>query len=150
MADNLFEWIDALWTKAHPEGRPPIYMMHRFLASNRDFAIAARCLQIDLYRAEPEIAFRVWQGLLPKGRGAPRLQYVARKKPPAAEELTTKMIQVLGESRRVVEEMQTILELAHRGWGLYIYFGVTPPETEEPKEEATPRGPAGGGLLSHV
>ena len=126
MAIDLFTWIDALWSKKTPQGTPPLFMMHRFLASDQDLAIAARYLQQDL-RQEPHIMFRTWQGLLPKGRGAPRLSYVVPKKPPTAEELTLKMMRVLGERRSVAEGMQQIVELAGRTRELYLYYGVEPP-----------------------
>ena len=142
-------WLDALWTKRRPEGTPPTFMMHRFLASNRDYALFARYLQLDL-RREPDLIFGTWQALLPKERGAPRLSYVVAKKRPEAEALTTRMQQVLGESRVVAEEMQALVVLTGREQELYIFFGVEPPATpveeavEEVAEEPT------GGLLDLV
>jgi hypothetical protein len=130
MTTDLFTWLDALWTKATPEGTPPIFMLHRFLASDRRFATAAMYLQAD-QRRSPDVVFHTWKGLLPKHRGAPRLAYVAPKKPPAAEALTVRMMQVLGESRVVVEEMQALVALAGKETVLYEYFGVEPPTAEE-------------------
>ena len=135
MAVDLFTWLDALWNKTKPTGAPPIYIMHRFLASDQAMANAARYLQSDL-RREPSMVFSVWQGLLPKGRGAPRLSYVAAKKPKAAEELTARMMRVLGERREVVEEMQDLLTQAGLAEDLYIYFGMEPPEEVLSKPEA--------------
>jgi hypothetical protein len=147
-ATDLFTWLDALWTKARPEGTPPIFIMHRFLAADRDLAPAARYLQLDLKR-EPTVAFRVWQGLLPKGRGAPRLAYVAPKKGPEAEALTIRMVQVLGERRTVVEEMQAIVTQAGHAEELYWYFGIEPPKdlAVAPDEEEEEEERGSGGLL---
>lgn len=146
MADGLFTWIDALYTKATLEGTPNIFMIHRFLASDKDLAIAAGILQHDCKRAGPHITFRVWQGLLPKGRGAPRFSYVAAKKPIAAEALTIRMMKVLAESRMVVEDMQGIVALAGRSTELYNHFGIDPPEKEP--APVTPVRVKKGGLLS--
>lgn len=141
---DLFSWLDALWNKTQPEGAPPIYMMHRFLAAERDLAIAARYLQVDLAR-EPALVFATWQALLPNSARAPRLAYVAPKKPKAAEALTQRMMHVLAESRRVVEEMQELIELAGRGAELYIHFGVEPPKGTD--EDEVVKVQRTGGLL---
>jgi len=119
---DLFDWLNALYTKKRPEGTPPIFVMHRFLASERDLAPAAR--EIQLVHHDPAMAFAVWQGLLPRGSGAPRLSYAAAKKPPAAEALIMRMVQVTGERRAVVEQMYDLLTLAGREADLYPYFGL--------------------------
>ncbi len=141
---DLFGWLDALWNKTRPEGTPPVYMMHRFLAAERDLATAARYLQVDLAR-EPALVFATWQALLPKGASAPRLAYVAPKRPKAAEALTERMMHVLAERRSVVEEMQELVELAGRGGELYIHFGIEPPAATE--EEEVVQVKHTGGLL---
>lgn len=109
--------------------------------------MAAHTLQLDLKRAERMMVFRVWQGLLPKGSGAPRFTYVAAKKPPAAESLTVRMMQVLGESRPVVEEMQVVIALAGKEEELYIYYGIEPPVGEDKKPTPDPLVVKKGGLL---
>ncbi len=149
MANDLFTWLDALWSKKKLEGTPPIYIMHRFLSCERDFANTARFLQSDL-RREPMLVFGTWQALLPKQKRAPRLSYVAAKKPKAAEELTERMMRVVGERREVVEAMQTlaIAELAAQGRALtelYFYYGVEPPD-DVPEEPVPPV--KRGGLLN--
>ncbi|KKN68884.1 hypothetical protein LCGC14_0446700 [marine sediment metagenome] len=144
MASNLFAWLDSLWTKTKLSGTAPTYMMHRFLAGNKHYAIAARYLQMDL-RREPALIVGTWQALLPKGAGAPRLPYVAPKKPKAAEALTERMVKVLGEPRHVVEEMQEIIDLAGGTDALYIHFGVEPPAPAK-VEAAKPTG----GLLDNI
>ena len=145
---NLFTWLDALYNKKQPEGTPPIFMMHRFLAADRDLAPFARVLQVDL-RQEPLMVFRTWQGLLPKGQGAPRFSYVAAKKPAAAEDLTIRMIHVLGERRAVVEEMQEVIDQAGHLHALYIYFGIEPPADVD-QEDAEEGPPVTGGLLDSL
>lgn len=124
---DLFTWLDALWNKQTPEGTPPIFLMHRFLASDQVLAPACRELQRE-FKREPHLTFHVWKGLLPKGRGAPRLAYVVAKKPPAAEELTERMMAHLGERRYVVEEIQSILKQAGRLDALYEEYGIMPPK----------------------
>ena len=109
--------------------------------------MAARFLQSDL-RREPDLIFGVWQALLPKQDKAPRLGYVVAKKGPAAEELTVQMMRVLAERRRVVEEMQSIVDLTGQTPALYAYFGVEHDE-DLPAEEDTKTEPPRkkGGLL---
>jgi hypothetical protein len=126
--DDLFTWLDALWNKTQPEGIAPIRMMHRFLASDRNLADAARWLQLQV--RQPDLVFRTWQGLLPQGRGAPRLSYPAPKKPPQEEVLVARMRTVLGERRQVVEGMIAIVQAAGEEEALYAQFGVEPPTRE--------------------
>lgn len=123
---DVFVWLNALWTKEQHHGVPPTFVMHRFLAAERDYAEFARWLQ--LHVREPVLVFRTWQGLLPKGRGAPMLPYVAPKKPPQEEALVTRMRQVLAERRSVVEEMITLLKAAGKEADLYAQFGVEAPK----------------------
>lgn len=148
---DLFVWINALYTKEKPEGTPPIYVMHRFLASDRDLAPAARYLQQDI-RKDPGLVFATWQALLPRGGAAPRgLTYIAAKKPPEAEDLTERMMQVLGERRSVVEQMQELFALAGQSKELHHHFGFEysgdpPPATG--RKGKTPIGQKKkGGLL---
>lgn len=123
MADDLFDtWLPALWTKARPEGRPPIFMMHRFLASDPDFAEAARVLQRDL--RDPDITFVVWQGLLPRAPGAPRLQYVAPRKPPAEEALVARIMAVEHWRRDVAEAAVEVARAAGRLHDAHAHYGV--------------------------
>lgn len=123
---GLFNYMDALFTKEPIEGKPPTYMMHRFLASEKMYAPVARLLQRDV--REPELVFGVWVALLPKDRSAPRLMYVAPKKPPAEEELVTRMVAVLHESRVNVEAMLSLLEAAGKLADTYREFGVEMPD----------------------
>jgi len=122
---DLFGWLDALFTKTRPEGSPPTFMMHRFLASDRDFAPVARALQMEV--REPDLVFGVWQALLPEGSGAPRLAYVVPKKGAEEEALITRMRTVLSESRTTCEKMFEIAKLAGRELDLYEELGVKAP-----------------------
>lgn len=119
---GLFAAIDSLWTKKRLEGMPSTFIMHRFLASEQALASVAKDLQSSI--RDEEMRVEVWRGLLPKGRGGPRLRYVAPKKGPSAEELTTQMMRLLAESREVVEEMISFFELEGREEELYHHFGV--------------------------
>ena len=146
MAADLFVWIDALWTKAQLDGTPPLYVMHRFLASERDYANAARILMREV--KEPALVFRVWQGLLPVDRAAPRLAYPAAKKPPAAEALVARMMAAYGMSRAEAEDAFSLITTVGRALELYAALGVEPPEAlaarvldePPPEREAAPRG----------
>lgn len=137
MADDLFSWLDALWSKKQPTGAFPAFVAHRFLASDRALAEAARVLWRDV--REPALIFRTWQALLPVGRGARRLSYPAPKKGPAAEALTVRMMAVLAERRAVAEDMQHIVAAAGRMRDLYHEFGIEAPDdapTSKLKETA--------------
>jgi len=123
MAEDVFAWLDACWSKRRPSGTPPTYMMHCFLASDPDLAMAARTLQREI--REPDLVFSIWQAELPKGKAAPRsLRYVKAKKPPAAEKLVVAMQRVLAERREVVETMIEIVTDAGRVDELYTEYGV--------------------------
>lgn len=122
---DLFGWLDALFTKARPDGTPPMYVMHRFLAADPDYADVARWLQLEV--REPLLVFATWQALLPREPRAPRLSYVAPKKAPEEEALVSRMKEVLRESRSTVEGMIAMVQLAGREPDLYREFGVTPP-----------------------
>lgn len=124
---DLFAGIGALWTKARPETMPSFFIMHRFMASDPDLAAAAKVLQRDI--KDPEMLRAVWQGLLPKGRGAPKgLTYVGATKTPAADALTEKMMKTLPERRDAVEQIIELFELAGLTKELYAYFGIELPK----------------------
>lgn len=127
---DLFGWLDACWAKTRPEGTPPVFMMHRFLASDRDLAQVARYLQVEI--RDSSLIFGTWQAMLPEGRGAPKgLRYVAPRKAPAEETLVTKMKDVLSESRRSVEAMLEVVRAGGRLPALYAEFGVEMPKAKE-------------------
>lgn len=133
-AHDLFTWLDALWNKQQLEGTFPVYVAHRFLASDRNLALFARALGRQV--AEPALVFRTWQGLLPSGGGAPRLKYPAPKKPPQAEALVLRMMVVRCQGRAVVEELYGVAETMGLLAALYREYGVEPPDA--PKD-ASPR-----------
>lgn len=135
MTDDLFQWLDALYTKEPRDGTPPMYVMHRFMASDRDYVEACRELGRDL--REPDLIFHTWRGLLPVGKGAPRFSYVAPKKPPAEEALVQRLMRVEGERRSVCEQMVEVFRLAERLDEAYHYYGVEVPEEEMPERPAT-------------
>lgn len=122
MADDLFRFIDCLWTKETPGGNPPVFMIHRFLASDRDLAEATRVIQREV--REPAIAFRTWQGLLPRARSAPRFSYVAAKRPPAEEALVARVMAVERLRRGAAEEAVELVRQVGKLEDLYNYYGV--------------------------
>lgn len=145
-ADDLFVWLDALWNKQKPEGAFPVFIAHRFLASDQNLANAARVLGKDI--RDPAMAFAAWQALLPEAHDAPFLVYPAPKKRPEAEQLTQRMMVVLSVRRQVAEEMQALVQAAGRLDELYVEYGIVAPDAETPvDDEMSPRkkvkGPVG-------
>lgn len=134
---DLFTWLRAIWTKEKPEGTFPYFVAHRFLASDRGLAEAARVLWRDI--RDPAMIFATWQGLLPHANDAPRLSYPAPKKGPDAEVLTLRMMSVLGESRRTVESMIDIITMQGAVAKLYAEFGIQNPD--EPKAKVVKAKP---------
>ena len=123
---DLFGWINALFTKERPEGTPPTFMMHRFLASDK--AYAPFCRELQQRVKDPLLVFGIWQAVLPKDSKAPRLSYVVPKKGPAEEALVERMKSVLSESRITCERMLAIIQLAGREKELYAEFGIKVPQ----------------------
>lgn len=122
-SDDLFgTWIPAIWTKARPEGKPPMFMIRRFLSSERDLAEAARVLMTEL--ADPETEFRVWQGLLPRARSAPRLSYPAPTRSAKETALVGRIMAVEAMSRRAAEEAVDMLTKLGTISDAYAWFGV--------------------------
>lgn len=124
---DVFGWLNAIFTKERPRGTPPTFMMHRFIASDRIYASVARELQL---LRNPDLIFGCWQALLPKDKGAPRFGYVVAKKPPAEEELVTRMRTVLAESRETAEDMLSLAKLGGAEAALYAEFGIEPPKAK--------------------
>ena len=122
---DLFAALDALSTKVRLEQPPSMFIQHRFLASDPDYAQAARTIQKDIKGDEGEkIALRIWQGILPRGAGSPRLSYVAPRKGKKVEELTQAMMKDLRENRVTVEAMLEIYYLLGRTPELYQFHGL--------------------------
>jgi len=135
--DDLFTWLDAIWNKRKPEGTFPAFIAHRFLASDRFLATAARVIAQDV--RDPAMAFAVWQGLTPEESGAPRLTYPTAKKRPEAEALTLRMMDVLRVRRNVAEDMQKIIAATDKMDALYKEFGIVAPDAEGESNEVTPK-----------
>ncbi len=121
---DLFTALDTLWTKVRLEKPPSMFIQHRFLASDPDYAQAAKVIQKDI--KEPDIAIRTWQGILPRGAGSPRLSYLAPRKGKKIEELTQAMMANLRENRVTVEAMLEIYYLLGRTPELYQFHGLKP------------------------
>lgn len=131
---DLFDWIDAIWNKSQPAGRPPVtergaFLAHAFLAADPDGARLARELQHEVRDAE--MIFKIWQGYMPRGARCPRwVEYVKLKKPPAAEKAILKVMAVYAVRREVAEQMYDIVQRAGRLKALHADLGM------KPKEEA--------------
>lgn len=131
---DLFKQLDLLFNKQPlPEGvEPPHpFVLHRFLASDRDFAPFAKQFNLDIW--DPELNWEMWRTLLPRAPGAPRLKYAAPKKAPEAEELTLRIMAVDGLQRVRAEEAVEILTASGHLTEAYDYYGV---ETESGSKAA--------------
>jgi hypothetical protein len=158
MAEDLFVYLDSLWNKERPEGSPPIFVMHRFLASDRMFAPYARVLQRDI--SDSKMSAHTWRGMLPMSRKAPRLAYGAPKKKPAAEALVARMMEVRKVRREQAEAELDMVESVGRLLDLYVEHGVEPPaglltgggkkKATKPKAKKQPTQEPASGLLGLV
>lgn len=125
MAVDLFVWINSLWNKDRPEGSPPVFVMQRFLVSDRNLAQAARVLQRDV--PDAKMMAHTWRGILPEAAAAPRMGYAAPKKGPQAEELTQRMMSVRKIRRDQAEAEQAMIDSMGLLLDLYLEYGVEPP-----------------------
>ena len=73
------------------------------------------------------MSLRIWQGLLPRGAGAPRLQYVAPRKGPKAEELTLAVMKEMNENRVEAEAILDLHERLGNLPALYRRYGLKVP-----------------------
>lgn len=111
MAVDIFVCLDLLFKGGTPEEYPSPWILHRFLASDPDFARVAHEVQNDI--RGPEETFKVWQSMVRPMRlpRAPKLKYVGPKKVGQAEGLVQALMHRRQLSRSVAEQMAEILEL---------------------------------------
>lgn len=120
---DLFEKIDSLFTKKEVAGDPiHPFVLHRFLASDMDFARAAAYFQEATW--DPEMTWALWLFVLPRLPSAPRMRYVAAKKPEAASKLIARMLEAHPLlSRDDAEFIHTFCERQGRLGALLLHYG---------------------------
>lgn len=128
MAVDIFAALDMLFRGERPEVFPSPWILQRFLASDQDFAQAAREVQ-DKIRG-PEDTFEVWRGLVrPMGLSrAPKLTYVGPKKEKEAEGLIAAIMARKNVRRQVAEQMAELLELCGVAAQACKELGIEPPK----------------------
>lgn len=122
MSLSPIDVLNALFRKKEIHGDPPMFVVHRFLASDRDFAPFVRDISRDV--RDDQLAFAIWQAALPKTRTAPFLPYAAAKKLPAAGDLAARIMERKQMSRTEAEEALGILELAGHIPEVRRFFGL--------------------------
>lgn len=123
MSVDLFEAMNYLFTKrTYPfDDYPSAFIMHRFLASDMDYALA--CGEAAKIR-DDQMVFAWWRAILPQGRGAPFFTYTAPKKRAAAEELVERLMGLYCYTREQAEEAIDLLRELGHAEDMHAYFGV--------------------------
>lgn len=122
MAVDIFEALDAMFRKQKLTEHPTPFILHRFLASDKDFAQVAK--QVQLECTDAEMVFEIWRTAVPRMNKPPRFTYVGPRKQKAAESLVAALM--LREHLRK-EEAEDVAELAEMVKGtkkLEAYYGV--------------------------
>lgn len=107
MADDLFGQLDSLFSKVPIENPASPFILHRFLASDPDFAQAAA--EIQKFVREPAMVQAVWQAALPRQSRSPKLQYTGPRKGKGANELVQRLMSTHAYSRAEAEEMVALV-----------------------------------------
>lgn len=113
--------LDAIFDGVPLERPPAPFILHRFLASDRDFCAVARDLQLDV--RDPAMVFRVWQLAL-RGVGKPKLFYTGPKKQKGADDLTLRLMEYYNCGREQAEEYVVILTAGGGYASACTEFGV--------------------------
>jgi hypothetical protein len=126
---DIFQQIDQLFKGQQPVGTVSVYSLHRFLASDQNFAPFAK--QFSSIR-DDSMVVEIWRTSLPRIR-TPWLKWPAPKKPPAVDALVKKYADV--ENLSIVEaesQIQTITQMGKLGEALQ-YYGIEPPKEKKAK-----------------
>lgn len=127
---DLFVAFDRMFRhepiKSEDETPPSPFIMHRFLASDRDYAQVARTVQ--RFLREPDMCFEFWRGVVPRGTGAPRLKYTGAKRREDAEPLVLRIMEVEGYNRREAEQAVEFLVATRNTRAACAYYGVEVPK----------------------
>lgn len=75
---DLFDAINKLFRKEEIDNPLSDFMLHRFLASQKEYA--PFCKEINLHIKNRKLVWKLWETMLPKAPRAPFLPYAAPKK----------------------------------------------------------------------
>ena len=120
VAADLFELFDSVYNKKDPGEYLYYVVLNRWLASGRDLAGAAR--EISNASWDDKMTWQFWRAALPRMAKAPTLRWPAPKKPPEAEALMLRLMEVHNVRREVAEEMESLLAPSYHQ--LLHYYGV--------------------------
>lgn len=124
---TIFNKLQALFEKREVSEPPSFWMIHRFLASDRDFARVAR--EINLTYLDDERLWAFWYGLIPersisKKWLARNFTYVAPTQPDEPSELVQRLMEVRPLSRSEAEEIEEFAEMQGKKRELKQNLGV--------------------------
>lgn len=123
---DLFEFIGRAFNKQPigPDVKPPVFMMHRFLASDQMFAPYAA--QVSRYFSDPWLAYGWWVTALPRQGNAPRFRYPTAKS--TAKGATDPLVEALQlryhMNRDAAMEAASIINLAGLQEDAAAHLGV--------------------------
>lgn len=104
------EQIGALYKHEKLERPPSMFVVHRFLASDRDLAPVAKVFNLNI--RDDAMAWQTWRAVLPRQPKAPYLKYPAPGKAGKPSELVARAMEVFGWNRHTAQENINIIELA--------------------------------------
>ncbi len=132
---ELFDYINALFRhQALGDVTPPQpFILHRFFASDKDYASAAKDVQ--LTTNDPRMVYEIWRAAVPRGR-APRFTYVGPKARPKAEGLIAALMERAQLRREVAEDAVHVLTVTGKLDEACRYYGV---RTEEEEKADAPK-----------
>lgn len=119
---DLFDAIRKLFRKEPIKDPPSDFMLHRFLASQRDFA--PFCAEINLYIKNRELTWGIWKAALPKAASAPYLPYPAPKKQYPDDPFIEGLMEELGVGLLEAQEIAEIVELEGKTQEVANYYGI--------------------------
>lgn len=124
MAVDLFEALDGLF-RHEPKGEgqevPSPFILHRFLASDPDYAAAAKEIQ---RVSDPYMVYAIWRGAVRRSPRAPRLKYVGPRRSKTAEDLVARIMEVRSVRREVAEGYLDMLRQMKKLSVLEKEFGI--------------------------
>lgn len=119
---NLFDAIKALFRKEEITSPVPSdFMLHRFLASQKDFA--PFCKEINLHVYDRDMVWVIWKTALPRAARAPYLPYPAPKSK-KDDEFTTQLADRMNISLTEAEDIVELIDLADKREEVSSYYGI--------------------------
>jgi hypothetical protein len=122
---TLFDKIDALFKGKHPtelDSIPNFYIIHRFLASDKDYALVVRNIGHKI-RGD-DILWQFWRAVVPRVSKSPYLKYPAPGKPGAATDLAQRLANRRAMSRLEAEQTIDLFDEMGKKQDLANYLGI--------------------------